>query len=815
MSRMTIRHFPISSFTVTTAIIAAAILATALLAGCNSSQADVQIAVSLTQTAAVIATDSAVASTSTPVPPTPTAPPAVVTATPVNGGATSDDAPAPAATFDARDIGATGASLAAYAASAWNINSSEQDDAPALEGVFAFPVQSDEEIPSLWVAHTLGMRSFNSQEMHSVAIFTWENGQWQELGRVMLGTEDAGDQTPYPDYLGDGAVRQINIEPSATAEHIWLTVEGGVGAHSGVVNLLSFDGATMRIEASGFSSSPGVAEYTDLNGDGNAEMLLDATDYYVFCYACGVRLQQFSVLHWNGTRMEPITLQPLPATDQPELKAINDRAVELAQAGLWKDALATALSALDLGVVDNTYDWNLRLIQLNAGVKRGAALDESGGYSILDNIFYGDYPAAVDVMRPYAPADIFNAETPLIIGTPAEGSTEILADWISRTAASALTVMPDLAPAIYLQGWAAFLQSGDVEAALDDVARAAALAPDDALFRDSVGYLLGDSTPTPPADVTATGTPTPEISATVAATERAGSVESATATPEPTPEPAPATPRAAFGRLFYSAQNADGQTAIFQLDPDSGTVRQVVDNAAQPALQPGGDRLAFHSTRDDMLGLGGYDLGVQERVRFSFNTEDTAPTWDPAVQQLLFASTRYGDGRWRLYSVWADGRGDAVDLGYGQDPDWHPNEALIVFKGCDERGGRCGLWTMAPDGSARRPLTDNPGDAAPDWSPNGQYVVFMSNERDGNWELYRVDVDSGAVLRLTDDPANDGLPAVSPDGREVAYMTNQGGAWSIQVISIDGSIDGGAARTLVGIGDNVADWLDQGVEWER
>ncbi|MCB0132203.1 MAG: PD40 domain-containing protein, partial [Caldilineaceae bacterium] len=308
---------------------------------------------------------------------------------------------------------------------------------------------------------------------------------------------------------------------------------------------------------------------------------------------------------------------------------------------------------------------------------------------------------------------------------------------------------------------------------------------------------------------------TPEISATVAATERAGSAEPATATPEPTPEPAPATPRAAFGRLFYSAQNADGQTVIFQLDPDSGTVRQVVENAAQPAIQPGGDRLAFHSTRDDMLGLGGYDLGVQERVRFSFNTEDTAPTWDPAVQQLLFASTRYGDGRWRLYSVWADGRGDAVDLGYGQDPDWHPNEALIVFKGCDERGGRCGLWTMAPDGSARRPLTDNPGDAAPDWSPNGQYVVFMSNERDGNWELYRVDVDSGAVLRLTDDPASDGLPAVSPDGREVAYMTNQGGTWSIQIISIDGSIDGGAARTLVGIGDNVADWLDQGVEWER
>ena len=108
-------------------------------------------------------------------------------------------------------------------------------------------------------------------------------------------------------------------------------------------------------------------------------------------------------------------------------------------------------------------------------------------------------------------------------------------------------------------------------------------------------------------------------------------------------------------------------------------------------------------------------------------------------------------------------------------------------------------------------MTDNPGDARPDWSPNGRFVDFMGNERDGNWELYRDDVDSGAVLRLTDTPANDGLPAVNPDGTEVAFMSNRDGVWSIQVVSIDG----GAGRTLYPIGENVADWLNQGIEWER
>ncbi len=212
-----------------------------------------------------------------------------------------------------------------------------------------------------------------------------------------------------------------------------------------------------------------------------------------------------------------------------------------------------------------------------------------------------------------------------------------------------------------------------------------------------------------------------------------------------------------------------------------------------------------------MLGLGGFDLAAQERVRFSFNVEDSMPTWDPGPQQIIFSSTRYGDGKSRLYQVWADGRGDAVDLGFGQDPDWRPTEARVAFRGCDETGGRCGLWTMQPDGTGRTPLTDNPGDPRPDWSPNGRYVLFMSNERDGNWEIYRVDADSGAVLRLTDNPANDGLPAVSPDGSEVAFMSNRGGVWSLQVVSIEG----GPARTLYEIGDNVADWLEQGIEWER
>ncbi len=202
-----------------------------------------------------------------------------------------------------------------------------------------------------------------------------------------------------------------------------------------------------------------------------------------------------------------------------------------------------------------------------------------------------------------------------------------------------------------------------------------------------------------------------------------------------------------------------------------------------------------------MLGLGGYDIDTDERLRFSYSNEDQLPTWDPALQQIIFASTRYGDGRSRLYHVWGDGVGDATDLGYGQDPNWHPSQDLIVLKGCDESGAKCGLWTMTPDGSNRQRLTENANDARPIWTRDGDAVIFMNNDRDGNWELYQLDVAGGAVTRLTNNPSNDGLPAISPDGASIAFMSDRGGVWTIQVMPVSG----GSAQTLYTIGDNVAD----------
>ncbi len=265
------------------------------------------------------------------------------------------------------------------------------------------------------------------------------------------------------------------------------------------------------------------------------------------------------------------------------------------------------------------------------------------------------------------------------------------------------------------------------------------------------------------------------------------------------------------GRILYSSKDVvDGRYHIYA-QPVTANVRPVslVADAMQPALRGDGQRLAFRSTRGDLIGLGSFDPATDLRLRFTTFAEDHLPSWNPQGDRLVFASQREGDRRWRIYVAWADGQDNGSSLGFGQDPEWHPSQDRIVFRGCDDQGNRCGLWTMASDGTERAPLTLVPGDARPTWSPDGRYVVFMSPERDGNWELYRLEVATGVVVRMTSNPAIDGLPAVSPDGTRVAFLSNRDGSWKIWIKPISG----GAAQPLSEITGVLEDWLIHKLDW--
>jgi hypothetical protein len=352
-------------------------------------------------------------------------------------------------------------------------------------GVLPLTVSSGSQ--PLWAVFSVGMRSFTDPpQNHFVAIYTRNDAGWQELTRLELG-ESSDPEAFGPDYIFEGAVSQMNVEPS----RIWLQLEAGVGAHGGAYHLLSFDGQTLKVEVANFTPSPGGNRLEDLNGNGLLEMVLDATDPYVFCYACSVRVANFTVLRWDGSQMVEVPLTPLPESASADLRDLNNRAVELAQAGLWKDALPTIEQALVLNAQDETVVWNAALIRLTGEARRPPYDYESRGYPLLDRIFYGDYVAALDVMADYSVEDLFSQPSPLVVGTVAEGWEDAMAQHIQNSATLALQVQPDLAAAWFLRGWATHLGSPGSSEALADIERAAELDPNEPLFTQSVAYLKG------------------------------------------------------------------------------------------------------------------------------------------------------------------------------------------------------------------------------------------------------------------------------------------------------------------------------------
>jgi hypothetical protein len=350
------------------------------------------------------------------------------------------------------------------------------ESTPRFEDYKVFSLETLAEMPPLWALHSLGMRPFDPEGQHLVALFTRKNGEWFEVTRLHLECAD---------FLWEQSVEQVAISP----DRIWLAIHSGVGVHSGCFNLVTWDGEAFASVAESFNSSPGAGDVVDVDGDGQLEVLLIGTEPYVFCYACGVRLFSAALLRWNGETLETVKLTPLPSSADAEVRDLNNRAVELAEASLYPDALALIEQAQSLAPGDQIIYWNREWIRLQA--ENQLVLAEYSGCPLLSYVFYGDYAAAVDEMRGLHADEIFRLDSPLVMGTAAEGWEDRLSFFLTLGGDDALDVQPDLAPAYFLRGWGRFLANPEDPAVLEDVSRAAQLAPDDALYQESSAYLQG------------------------------------------------------------------------------------------------------------------------------------------------------------------------------------------------------------------------------------------------------------------------------------------------------------------------------------
>lgn len=143
--------------------------------------------------------------------------------------------------------------------------------------------------------------------------------------------------------------------------------------------------------------------------------------------------------------------------------------------------------------------------------------------------------------------------------------------------------------------------------------------------------------------------------------------------------------------------------------------------------------------------------------------------------------------------VWSTSRATAVESNEG----CVPSKAGLVF--IRDLGPGIGneVFTVRPDGTGRKRLTDNLVDEwGPKWSPDGTKIA-LSSRRDGNSEIYVMDGSGLNVTRLTENDASDGVPAWSPDGSRIAFSSSRNDPMDIDNDLFVMDADGGNVTVVV------------------
>ena len=341
-------------------------------------------------------------------------------------------------------------------------------------GVAARPLESGDEVP-LFAAFTYGLPPDDGSFMHKVSIHATEAGQWSELGRVELACVN---------YLDEHSLVQVEID----TDDIWLFVQGGAGAHGGCIDLLHWDGEALQVAISSFNSIPDAGSVTDLNGDGQQDLLLNNSDPYIFCYACGVQLYKARFFTWDGQALVEAAPRSLDESHSEAIRALNDEALALAEAGLYADALAQIERAREMAPESGTVDWNAAWIRHHLEVSRQLA--RASQYPLLGHVFAGDWTSAFDALWAVG-LHRFLSDIPIPGDSAAFGFGDTVGALLVQYADNALTLRPERAEVHALRAWGHYLLDSADPEVTSAFQRAAEQAAGDPRFAQIVAS-LGD-----------------------------------------------------------------------------------------------------------------------------------------------------------------------------------------------------------------------------------------------------------------------------------------------------------------------------------
>jgi Tol biopolymer transport system component len=220
----------------------------------------------------------------------------------------------------------------------------------------------------------------------------------------------------------------------------------------------------------------------------------------------------------------------------------------------------------------------------------------------------------------------------------------------------------------------------------------------------------------------------------------------------------------ASGKQRRYSWDYDAEMDIFAYSEKSGALKRLTTARgydAEASYSPDGQWIVFSSMRDAYNRT----LNATEKKMLDEN---------PSYFAEIYIMRADGSGQKRLTTV----------PGYDGGPFFTQDGARIVWRRFDEQGLIADVWTMKPDGSDARQITDFGSMSwAPYSHPSGQYFIFASNKLGfENFELFMVDAQgTKEPVRVTYSDGFDGLPVPSPDGTQLAWTSSRSGGTAGQL----------------------------------
>jgi Tol biopolymer transport system component/DNA-binding winged helix-turn-helix (wHTH) protein len=242
--------------------------------------------------------------------------------------------------------------------------------------------------------------------------------------------------------------------------------------------------------------------------------------------------------------------------------------------------------------------------------------------------------------------------------------------------------------------------------------------------------------------------------------------------------------------LIFSSSGIDAESgSLWRVSASGGTPERLAvggDNAANPAVSPRGNRLAYEQRRDD---ANIWKIAVPQPPEptpspvqlIASSRQEAGPHVSPDGKRIAFHSDRTGS-----LEIWmSDTAGSSLVqvTSFGGPivgtPRWSPDSRRLAFEGLVKGNGD--IYLIDVEGGLPRRVTTEPSvEAVASWSADGHWIYFASN-RTGRSEVWKAPAEGGRALQVT---KRGGFAAFeSADGTVVYYSKglNVAGLWKVPV----------------------------------